>query len=66
MVVGGKKEIKLTNLEKVDAKLTALDALRGFIINLITILKCVERRNVVSKSDVTRKRRLLEKVRKRG
>ena len=66
MVVGGKNQIKLTHLEKVDAKLTALDALKGFIINLITILRCAERRNVVSKSDVTRKRKLLEKVRKRG
>ena len=29
MVVGGKKEIKLTNLEKVNAKITALDCLKG-------------------------------------
>ena len=61
MVVGGEKEVKLTNLEKVDAKLTALDCLKGLhnkFDNDIKTFKhekqCIQKRSIQKRSNKTR------------
>ena len=65
-MVGGKKDIKLTNLEKVEAKLSALDALKGLHNKFDNDIKtCREEKRCMRKRR-NKKTRVVGKGKKNG
>ena len=66
MVVGGKNQIKLTHLEKVDAKLTALHALKGLHNKFDNDIKmCREEKRCIQKRR-NKKTKVVGKGKKKG